>query len=95
MSEFPEKIQQSEKYPDEDCSVVLGNCYDKKMTGELVKRWNCHKDLVKACQDVQLELSLLWKLAKLEPNEEFKKIKVATVESRIKQVIAALTAAKA
>ena len=50
MSELPEKIQQSEKYPDEDCSIILGNCYDKEETAEVVNRCNSQPALLEACK---------------------------------------------
>jgi hypothetical protein len=50
MSECPEKIEQSEKYPNETTSFILGNCYDEKETAELVKWWNCRDALLEACE---------------------------------------------
>lgn len=46
MSELIGEIKQSKKYPDETCSVILGNCYDEKTTAEIVRRNNSHDALV-------------------------------------------------
>lgn len=49
MSELPE-IKQSEKYPDEITSFILGNCFNVKETLEIVHRCNCHDELVTALE---------------------------------------------
>lgn len=54
---MPEKIEQSKKYPDEDTSFVMGNCFDKKETAEIVRRYNVHKMLLEACNGLALSLS--------------------------------------
>lgn len=47
MSEWTlPKIKQSEKYPDETTSFILGNCYDEKQTAEIARRCNSHDALV-------------------------------------------------
>ena len=57
MSELPE-IKQSEKYPDEITSFILGNCFDIKDTAEIVKRCNCHNELVGALEKAKIALNL-------------------------------------
>lgn len=44
MSEL-QRIEQSEKYPDETTSFILGNCYDEKETAEIVHRCDCYNEL--------------------------------------------------
>lgn len=82
-----------EKFKVADCfGSTIGSA--NATATELVKRWNCHKDLVKACIDVQLVLALLLGIAKLEIANGFREKKVAIVESRIKQIQAALAEAE-
>ena len=51
MSELPKKIEQSEKYPNETSSIILGNCYDTKTTAGIVHQYNCHDDLAEELAD--------------------------------------------
>jgi len=48
-----QKIEQSEKYPNETTSFIMGNCFDQKQTAEIVHRCNCYGDLLEA-------LKLVW-----------------------------------
>ena len=57
MSDLPKKIEQNEKYPDEICSFILGNCYDKKTTVGIVKQYNSYDALLAACELAILDIA--------------------------------------
>lgn len=58
MSELLKEIKQSEKYPDETTSFILGNCFDEKETAEIVHRCACHDGLVAICEGAGKMLNL-------------------------------------
>lgn len=80
---------------DSELAITAGNrTIDLFNAQRFVLCWNSHDALLEACEDVQLELDLLLGLAKQEPYEDFRKIKMATVETRIKQVKDAIAQAE-